>query len=271
MRTRWPCSPSASPPSRWPAAALDVEGAVEAAESICRRLEGIPLAIELAAAQVGPASVAEVAARLGSRFDVLARSGFVWPRRHVTLRTAIGWSHELCAPLERLLWARLTVFRGSFDLSSACAVTSGGPLDADAVHGCLERLVAQSVVRRDGARYRMLDTIREYGREWLHELGEVRRARLPARDALRRTRPPGREQLDRQRPDPLVPHGRGGPHRPALRPGPPAHRRPRAGRGTGRSCSSSSGPAAATSRRPAPVSNAPWPPRSPPAPPAPGR
>jgi tetratricopeptide (TPR) repeat protein len=103
---------------------------------------------------------------------VLARAGFVWPRRHQTLRTAIGWSHELCAPLERLLWARLTVFRGSFDLASARAVTSGGPLAAEDVQPVLERLVAQCVVRRDGDRYRMLDTIREYGEEWLRELGE---------------------------------------------------------------------------------------------------
>ena len=151
---------------------MAVDGAERAARSICRRLEGIALAIELAAAQVGPLSVAEVDARLGSRFDLPARSGFVRPRRHLALRTTVGWSHELCAPLERLLWARLTVFRGPFDVSAARAVTSGGPLAADAVPGCLERLVAQSVVRRDGARYRMLDTIREYGREWLRELGE---------------------------------------------------------------------------------------------------
>lgn len=159
-------------------APLAAPGAAEAAESICRRLEGIPLAIELAAAQVGPAAVTEVAAQLGSRFDVLARSGFVWPRRHQTLRTAIGWSHELCAPLERLLWARLSVFRGNFDLAAARAVTAGGPLGAADVGPALERLVAQSVVRRirtesGDDRYRMLDTIREYGHEWLRELGEA--------------------------------------------------------------------------------------------------
>ncbi|WNI19035.1 ATP-binding protein [Actinacidiphila sp. ITFR-21] len=156
-------------------AALAGPGAAGAAESICRRLEGIPLAIELAAAQVGPADVTEVAARLGSRFEVLARSGFVWPRRHQTLRTAIGWSHELCAPLERLLWARLSVFRGAFDLAAAQAVTAGGPLAAEDVAPTLERLVAQSVVGKAGSgdRYRMLDTIREYGHEWLLELGET--------------------------------------------------------------------------------------------------
>ena len=158
-------------------APLAEPGADEAAESICRRLEGIPLAIELAAAQVGPVTVADVADRLGSRFDVLAGSGFVWPPRHQTLRTAIGWSHELCAPLERLLWARLSVFRGAFGLTDAEAVTSGGPLGAADVAPTLERLVAQSVVRRtrgaDGDRYRMFDTIREYGHAWLAELDEV--------------------------------------------------------------------------------------------------
>ncbi|WP_327291361.1 ATP-binding protein [Streptomyces sp. NBC_01198] len=151
-------------------------GAAAAAEAICRRLEGIPLAIELAAAQVGPARVADVADQLDSRFDVLSRSGFVWPRRHQALRTAIGWSHELCAPLERLLWARLSVFRGAFDVAAAQAVTAGGPLGATDVAAALDRLVAQSVVRRTataaGHRYRMLDTIREYGHAWLRELGE---------------------------------------------------------------------------------------------------
>ncbi|MEW2521163.1 ATP-binding protein [Actinacidiphila alni] len=154
--------------------ALTAPGAAEAAVALCRRLEGIPLALELAAAQVGPAGVEDVAARLGRRFEVLARSGFVWPPRHRTLRTTIGWSHELCEPVDRLLWSRLTVFRGPFDLAAARAVASGGPLAEHAVAAGVERLVAQSVVRRDGHRYRMLETIREYGQEWLRELGEER-------------------------------------------------------------------------------------------------
>ncbi|MFI9102135.1 ATP-binding protein [Streptomyces fildesensis] len=151
---------------------LTETGADSAAGAICRRLEGIPLALELAAAQVGQATVEEVAERLGSRFDLVSRSVAVWPQRHRTLRTTIGWSHELCRPLERLLWARLTVFRGGFDLASARSVCSGGPLSAEAVGPVLERLVAQSVVRRDGRRYRMLDTIREYGQWWLRALSE---------------------------------------------------------------------------------------------------
>lgn len=155
-----------------PAGPLTGAGAASAVGAICRRLEGIPLALELAAAQVGRATVEEVSARLGSRFDLVSRSDTVWPRRHRTLRTTIGWSHELCRPLERLLWARLTVFRGAFDLESARSVCAGGPLGADGVGPALERLVAQSVVRQDGDRYRMLDTIREYGQWWLRELAE---------------------------------------------------------------------------------------------------
>ncbi|MFJ6511475.1 ATP-binding protein [Streptomyces sp. NPDC091406] len=181
-----------------PRAGLDAPGDEAAAAEICRRLEGIPLAIELAAAGIGRHSVAQLATRIGTRFD--ARSGplaldpggsrpdpgasrldlladaTVWPRRHRTLRTAIGWSHELCTPLERLLWARLTPLRTDFDAEVAREVCTGGPLTADEVDRALQGLVAQSVVQRDGDRYRMLDTLREYGRMWLAELGEDRAA-----------------------------------------------------------------------------------------------
>ncbi len=95
---------------------------------------------------------------------------------HRTLRTTIGWSHELCTPLERLLWARLTVLRTDFDEATAREVCTGGPLTPDAVDRALQGLVAQSVVQWDGTRYRMLDTLREYGRMWLTELGEERAA-----------------------------------------------------------------------------------------------
>lgn len=143
-----------------------------AATRICRRLEGIPLALELAAAQVCHATVEEVSQRLTSRFDVLVHSEPVWPERHRTMRTAIGWSHELCAPTERLLWARLTVFRSAFDPASARSVCAGGPLGAGNIGPALDGLVAKSVVSREGDRYRMLDTIREYGLLWLGALGE---------------------------------------------------------------------------------------------------
>ncbi|WP_030970657.1 ATP-binding protein [Streptomyces sp. NRRL S-1824] len=158
-----------------PDVTFDAPGDAEASAEICRRLEGIPLAIELAAGGVGRHTVEQVAARIGSRFDVLTDSS-LWPPRHRTLRTTIGWSHELCTPLERLLWARLTVLRGDFDEAAAREVCAEGPLTEDGVDTALRGLVAKSVVKRDGGRHRMLDTIREYGRMWLAELGEERAA-----------------------------------------------------------------------------------------------
>ncbi|MEW2433693.1 NB-ARC domain-containing protein [Streptomyces caniferus] len=144
-----------------------------AAAVICRRLEGIPLALELAGAQLANSSVERIAERLSSRFDTLDDDGPVRLPRHRTLRCTIGWSHELCTPLERLLWARLSVFRGTFDEESASAVCAGGPLTAPAVRSTLHALAAKSVLTREGPRYRMLDTLREYGRMWLAELDET--------------------------------------------------------------------------------------------------
>ncbi|WP_189802634.1 ATP-binding protein [Streptomyces tanashiensis] len=164
------------------AAGQDFPAAGPAGE-ICVRLEGIPLALELAAAQIrlqGAEAVRDqlgtrLDARPGARFDLLAHTERVWPSRHQTLRAAIGWSHELSTPLERLLWARLSVFRGPFDLASATAVCAGGPLDPATLPGALDGLVRSSVVRPPDAagRLRMLDTIREYGATWLDRTGET--------------------------------------------------------------------------------------------------
>ncbi|MFC9596093.1 ATP-binding protein [Streptomyces sp. NPDC056944] len=164
------------------AAGQDFPAAGPAGE-ICVRLEGIPLALELAAAQIRLQGAEAVRDQLGSRldappearFDLLAHTERVWPGRHQTLRAAIGWSHELSTPLERLLWARLSVFRGPFDLSSALAVCTGGPLDRATLPAALDGLVRSSVVRPPdaGGRLRMLDTIREYGATWLDRTGET--------------------------------------------------------------------------------------------------
>ncbi|MGW8573077.1 ATP-binding protein [Streptomyces niveus] len=156
-----------------PGVRLDDPAVAAAADQICRRLEGIPLALELACARLADNSVEEIAARLTSRLDVLTDQT-AWPRRHRALRTAIGWSHELCAPLERLLWARLSVFSGDIEEADAWAVCAGGPLGPDDVGRALAGLTDRSVIRRDGTRYRMLDTLREYGALWLAELGEER-------------------------------------------------------------------------------------------------
>ncbi|MFJ4963290.1 ATP-binding protein [Streptomyces sp. NPDC088729] len=152
---------------------LPLDGPADAAAvaEICRRLEGIPLAVELACAQLRERTAREITERLASRLDALTDET-LWPRRHRALRTTIGWSHELCTPLERLLWARLSVFRGVITTADAEAVCGGGPLGVDAVAPALESLAEQSVLRRTGDGYRMLDTLREYGAMWLAELAE---------------------------------------------------------------------------------------------------
>ncbi|MEI7032166.1 ATP-binding protein [Streptomyces pratensis] len=154
-----------------PGLALDAPDSAAAVAEICRRLDGIPLAVELACVQLRESSAQEVSGRLASRMDVLA-DDTVRPLRHRALRTTIGWSHELCTPLERLLWARLSVFRGVIMTPDAEAVCAGGPLAAEAVAPALERLADQSVLRRTEEGYRMLDTLREYGAMWLAELAE---------------------------------------------------------------------------------------------------
>ncbi|QES51304.1 regulator [Streptomyces venezuelae] len=150
-------------------------GRTALAAEVCRRLDGIPLALELAGARLRRWSLEQLAQKLDLRFELPSDPPTPLLPRHQTLRTAIGWSHELCAPLERLLWARLSVFAGSFDLAAARAVCAGGPLPAGRVEQVLASLVTKSVVRRSGpgTRYLMLDTLREYGHDWLAELGEV--------------------------------------------------------------------------------------------------
>ncbi|MGW0736558.1 ATP-binding protein [Streptomyces sp. NPDC002851] len=153
---------------------------------LCRRLDGIPLAVELAAGRLGTLSPVQLLARIGDRFRLLTGGRRGALPRHRTLRTAIGWSHELCTPEERLLWARLTVFSGQFDLEAAEYVCGGHGLLADQVLDVLGELLAQSVVVREesaaGVRYRMLDTVRAYGAEWLGATGDGERVRRRHRD-----------------------------------------------------------------------------------------
>ncbi|WP_328302793.1 NB-ARC domain-containing protein [Streptomyces sp. NBC_00435] len=149
------------------------EARLAAARAVCARLEGIPLALELAAAQLTDHTVEELAVRLARRIGPLSTAAPVEPPRHRALRTAIGWSHEWCEPRERLLWLRLSVFGGSFDEPAARAVCAAAPLTGADVPPLLAALVAKSVVQRgaDGS-YRMLDTIREYGVMWRDGAGE---------------------------------------------------------------------------------------------------
>ncbi|GGN48883.1 hypothetical protein GCM10011579_002050 [Streptomyces albiflavescens] len=159
--------------------------------AVCARLDGIPLALELAAVRLRGLPLDRLLEGLDSRFDLLVSPARPRLARHQTLRTAIGWSHELCSPLERLLWARLSVFAGGWDVEAAEFVCHGGPLDAEDILGLLASLTEKSIVTRedDGAavRYRMLDTVRSFGAEWLDGLGEADAVRRRHRDYFRWT------------------------------------------------------------------------------------
>jgi non-specific serine/threonine protein kinase len=140
---------------------------------LCQQLDGIPLAIELATVQLRALPLPELVKRLDHRFAVLTggRPGAL--PRHQTLRTAILWSHELCSPAEQRLWARLSVFAGSFTLAAAEEVCAEVSLERPDVVSALIGLVDKSVVLREGDSYRMLDTLREFGAEQLEASGEL--------------------------------------------------------------------------------------------------
>ncbi|TYC68376.1 regulator [Streptomyces sp. CB01881] len=158
----------------------------EGIAQLCRRLDGIPLAVELAAGRLRALSVEQITARLDDRFRLLTGGARTALPRHQTLRTTIGWSHELCTVQERLLWARLSVFAGSFDLEAAEYVCAGDGLEPDELLDLLSELVAKSVVLREesafGVRFRLLDTLREYGGHWLRGAGGEQRLLRRHRD-----------------------------------------------------------------------------------------
>ncbi|MCX4776131.1 ATP-binding protein [Streptomyces sp. NBC_01264] len=145
------------------------------AVDVCRLLDGLPLALELAAAQLAGTSPQRLADQLRAHAgaELLHTRKPVQPARHRSLWTAMGWSHELCEPKERLLWSRLTVFRGQFDATAARAVCADRRLPAADVTSALEGLVRKSVLTRVESGFRLLEPLREYGRMWLVELGEL--------------------------------------------------------------------------------------------------
>ncbi|MEV6683451.1 regulator [Streptomyces erythrochromogenes] len=144
-----------------------------AAAAVCRWLEGVPLALELAAGMLGEHGVGELAAGLGRRLELGGSRGMsVGPARHRALVTTIGWSHELCSPAERLLWARMSVFRSDPAPDAVLDVCAGGPLGPGALADALAGLQDKSIVTVGNGRVRMLDTVREYGAMWLAEIGE---------------------------------------------------------------------------------------------------
>ena len=141
---------------------------------ICHRLDGIPLAIELAAARAHSLSVETIAARLSDRFRLLTRGDRTALPRQQTLRALIDWSHDLLTEHERTLLRRLAVFAGSWTLEAAEHVGAGGEVDDAAVLDLLSNLVEKSLVELEveGERYRLLETMREYARLRLDESNE---------------------------------------------------------------------------------------------------
>jgi predicted ATPase/DNA-binding CsgD family transcriptional regulator len=140
---------------------------------LCRRLDGIPLAIELAAVRVRALPIPDIAARLeaGLAAATGTRRGTV--SRHQTLHAAIDWSYGLCTPAEQAAWRRLSVFAGTFDLAVAREVIVGTDLPPERARDVLAGLVDKSVVLQERAgRYRLLDTVRQYGARRLAEAVE---------------------------------------------------------------------------------------------------
>jgi predicted ATPase len=133
---------------------------------ICQRLDGIPLAIEFAAARVATLGVHEVAAHLDDRFELLTAGRRTALPRHRTLRAVFDWSFDLLSDVERVVLQRLSVFVGSFSLAAARAVTAFDPIEPEQVAGTIADLVAKSLIATEvadaGVRYRLLETIRAY-------------------------------------------------------------------------------------------------------------
>jgi predicted ATPase/DNA-binding CsgD family transcriptional regulator len=145
----------------------------------CRRLDGIPLATELAAARVNILSVEQIAARLDDAYRLLTGGRRTALPRQQTLRATMDWSYSLLSEQERILFRRLSVFAGGFTLEATEAVCTGEGIEADEILDVLSRLVDKSLIlveaREGERRYRLLETIRQYALERLWESGEVAR------------------------------------------------------------------------------------------------
>jgi predicted ATPase/class 3 adenylate cyclase/DNA-binding CsgD family transcriptional regulator len=143
---------------------------------VCFHLDGIPLAIELAAAKIRVLSVEQIAKRLDDRFRLLTGGSRTVLERHQTLRAAIDWSYNLLSPVEQVLFQRLSVFVGGWTLEAAESVCEGGGIKNEDVLNLLEQLINKSLVIteevRHEARYHMLETIRQYANEKLVESGQ---------------------------------------------------------------------------------------------------
>src|SRR5215475_1537794 len=171
----------------WPGFELN-DGNISAVAEICRTLDGVPLAIELAAARVRALSAEQIADRLADKFELLALGHRTAPPRQQTLRATVEWSNELLNPDERLLLSRLSVFHG-WNLEMAERVCADGQLSSFQVLDQLRALIDKSLVTLDGelsgdARYRLLDTVRELAAEHAVAAGEMAGLRAAHRDCM---------------------------------------------------------------------------------------
>ncbi len=166
------------------------DGNRDAVVELCRRLDGIPLAIELGAVWLRTLSPVQILERLEDRFLLLTTGRRGAPARQQALDATIGWSYDLCSPAEQILWARLCVFSGGFDLEAAEEVCSGDDISRDDVLNLIASLVNKSILVRIQATehttawYQMLETVRQYGAAWL-EPDELRVLQVRHRDHCR--------------------------------------------------------------------------------------
>lgn len=169
------------------------EGNRQAVAELCRMLDGIPLAIELAASRLRSVSVVQLVERLDHRFEILTGGSRAAIPRQQTLRALVDWSYELCTREEQMLWARLSVFPGGFDVEAAEEVCGFGEINKADVLDLLDHLVAKSLVVAGNVidhatageqprRYRQLMTFREYGAALLERRGEAADLRRRQRD-----------------------------------------------------------------------------------------
>lgn len=158
----------------------------DAVVAICRALDGLPLAIELAAARLRSLSPWQIADRLTRVLPLLTSTSRTAPERQRTLQATIDWSFALCSPAEQAVWQRASVFAGTFDLPAAERVCAAADLPAEDVLNAVDGLLDKSVLVRDDhgeiARYRMLETLREHGRSLLDEQGDTVRVLREHRD-----------------------------------------------------------------------------------------
>lgn len=168
-----------------PSFALSPHNAAAVAQ-ICRRLDGIPLALELAAARVNVLSPAQIAQRLGDVFRLLTKGSRTGLTHHQTLRAMLDWSYDQLDASEQRLLQRLSVFTGGWTLDAAEAVCSGAGIEPEDVLDGLDSLAKKSLVQAedsgDQKRYRLLETLRQYGEEKLRESGDLDRMRGEHRD-----------------------------------------------------------------------------------------